>query len=241
MKTLLKLVGVWWISLSVLPAQSETRVVKFRVLCQEHVKGVLKGFVAGTTVKKQEVEFLSGGFGPQLGGKFADGKVRFYAEMPGPDGKPVPTVVGEGDLVASPMQMFFLLPQTRPNAPIYRVMAFPDEEKAFPMGATRVVNLAPMEIRLTLAGIDQPAIKAGGVAVYPQSKVVDEWNMFSARIDIYAEKKWVPAVTQSWKASNRKRELVIFQVDLATQTPTIRMYQDIPPWRETKLPGSGVP
>jgi hypothetical protein len=149
-------------------------------------------------------------------------------------------VVAEGDLAESPMQMFVMLPQTKPNGPLYRVLAFADDEKAFPMGATRVVNLASVEIRLNLAGTDHAAIKPGAVAIYPQVKVVDEWNMFTARIDILAEQKWVPAATTSWKASNRKRDLVIIQMDPATGNPLIRLYQDTPPWRESKLPeGSG--
>ena len=72
-------------------------------------------------------------------------------------------------------------------------------------------------------------------------KQVDEWNMFTARIDFSVEgDKWVPVATQSWKASNRKRDWVITHVDPATKEPAIRLYQDIPPWHDEKLPG-GTP
>lgn len=224
-----------------LAAQDDGRVVKFRVLCYEQAKETVKGFVVGAAGAKQDVEFFTGGFGPQLSGKFAGDKVRFYVEKPGPDGKPVRSVVGEGNLVASAVQMFLLLPESKPSGPVYRVLAFDDLETSFPMGSTRVINLAPFPIRLNLAGADLKPIAAGGMAVYPQVKTVDEWNMYTARIDFNVEgQQWVPAATQSWKASERKRDWVITHLDPASQTPAIRLYQDVPPWREVVLPvGSG--
>jgi hypothetical protein len=241
MKTLISLCGICWIGLASLSAQEDARTVKFRVLCYEHAKETLKGFVMGAGGDKQEVEFFTGGFGPQLTGKFAGGKVRFYTEKPGPDGKPVRTVVGEGNLAASAVQMFLLLPENKTPGPVYRVMAFDDLEADFPMGSTRVINLAPFPIRLNLAGADLEPIKSGGMKVYPQVKVVDEWNMYQARIDFgVAADQWVPVATQSWKASDRKRDWVITHIDPVSQTPAIRLYQDVPPWREVALPIGGT-
>ncbi len=240
MRTVAKLLGCCLLFASgPLRAQEDARAVKFRVLCFEHVKETLKGFVMGGGGEKLEVDFYTGGFGPQVTGRFAGGKVRFYNEKAGPDGKPVRTVVGEGNLGDSPVQVFFLLPENKPNAPTYRVLAFDDQETSFPMGATRVINLAPFQVRLNLAGSDLAPIKAGGMAVYPQVKVVDEWNMFTAKIDFFAKEQWVSVATQSWKASDRKRDWVITQMDPATNSPAIRLYQDIPPWREEVLPIGG--
>ena len=240
MKTLLALCALTLLAVHPLAAQQDARTVKFRVICYEHAREVVKGFVTGANGDKQEVEFLTGGFGPQLTGKFAGGKVRFYEEKPGSDGKQVRTVVGEGNLTESAVQMFLLLPETKPNSPTYRILAFDDLETSFPMGSTRVINLAPFPIRLNLAGADLEPIKSGGMKVYPQVKAVDEWNMYTARIDFgVAAGQWVPVATQSWKASDRKRDWVITHIDPASQSPAIRLYQDIPPWRETVLqPGS---
>jgi hypothetical protein len=240
MRTLFLFCSACWITVASLAAQSDSRVIKFRVLCYEHSQETLKGFVLGTAGEKQEVEFFTGGFGPQISAKFPGDKVRFYTEKAGPDGKPVRTVVGEGNLVDSAVQMFLLLPETKKPGPVYRVLAFDDLEAAFPMGSTRVINLAPFPIRLNLAGADLEPIKAGGMKVYPQVKVVDEWNMYTARIDFGVEAdQWVPAATQSWKASERKRDWVITHIDPASQTPAIRLYQDIPPWREVAVPVGG--
>jgi hypothetical protein len=224
---------------TVLRAQDDGRVVKFRLLCYEQVKDVTKAMVAGDGGGKQEVVFYSGGFGPQVSGKFTGGKVRFFTEAQGPDGKPVATIVAEGILGPSAVQMFLLFPQGKDKTPVYKVLAFDDLEKSFPMGATRVINLASCPIRLNLAGADMPPLKPGGVEVYPQVKKADEWNMFTARVDFAIEPdKWVPVSTQSWKSSNQKRDWVITQFDAETRQPAIRHYQDLPPWREPAPPVS---
>lgn len=213
--------------------QDEARLVKFRLLCYEHARETIKAFVVGANGAKEEVIFYTGGFSPQTTGKFTGGKVRFFTEKPGSDGKPVVTIVAEGSLEPSAMQMFLLLPEVKEAGPVYKVLAFDDLEASFPMGSTRVINLANFPVRLNLAGADMPPIKRGGFQVFPQVKQVDAWNMFTARIDFaVATDKWVPVVTQSWKASNRKRDWVLAHVDPLTKQPVIRIYQDIPPWRE---------
>lgn len=218
-------------------AQDEGRLVKFRLLCYEHNRDTLKAFVVGAGGGNEEVAFFTGGFGPQINGRFTEGKVRFFIETPGPDGKPVRKVVAEGNLGPSEVQMFLLFPEPKEHTNAYKVLAFDDLEASFPMGSTRVINLATYPVRLNLAGSDMPPIKPGGLQVYPQVKQVDEWNMFSARVDFgLADNNWVPVSTQSWKASNRKRDWVIAHVDPQTKEPAIRIYQDIPPWREETLP-----
>lgn len=222
---------------SVLNGQEEGRKVKFRLLCYEHAKEVLKGNVLTDGGKTQEVEFFTGGFGPQIIGRFTDGKARFFVDSRGPDGKTVRKIVAEGALGPSEVQMFLLFPETKNEGPVYKILSFDDLETSFPMGATRLINLATFPVRLNLAGADLPPVKPGGLQVFPQVKQVDEWNMFTARIDFGVEpEKWVPVATQSWKASDRKRDWVITHVDPVTKAPAVRLYQDIPPWRETVLP-----
>ena len=240
MKTIALMLSVLWLGLLSLPAQNDVRVVRFRLLCYEQVNDLTKAMIIGDGGGKQEVIFYSGGFGPQITGKFTGGKVRFFTEAAGPDGKPVATVVAEGDLGPSTVQMFLLFPQPKGKSPVYKVLAFDDLEKAFPMGSTRVINLATCPIRLNLAGADMPAVKPGGMDVYPQIKKADEWNMFTARVDFALEDgKWVPVTTQSWKSSNLKRDWVIAQFDPITRQPAVRTYQDLPPWREPAPPVKG--
>ena len=150
-------------------------------------------------------------------------------------------LVADGALGRGERQAFVLIPTDEKTGPIYRVVAFDDSEASFPMGATRVINLAPFPIRLNLAGADMPPIKPGGIGMYPMIKKVDEWNMYTARIDFEVKQdQWVAVATQSWKASERKRDWVITRFDAVAKQPAIRLYQDIPPGRAEKLP-AGVP
>lgn len=219
--------------------QNDSRQVKFRVLCFEHVQGILKAFVPGPGDQRLEVDFYTGGFGPQTTAGFPEGKVRFYQEKTDPAGKVTLSPVAEGTLHPSPVQVFLLLPETKPGHPPYRVLAFDDREESFSMGSTRVINLAPAEIRLNLAGAVLAPVKSGGMAVYPQVKRVDEWNMYSAQVEFLAGDQWIPVANQSWKASNRKRDWVIAQLDVQSNNPVIRLYQDVPPWREPRLVPAG--
>jgi hypothetical protein len=226
----------WWVPSVAFAQPSNGRVVKFRVLCYEHAKDTLGGKVLSESGNPVDVDFYIGGFGPQVSGRFTDGKARFFTETPGPDGKPQRTVIAEGNLVDSASQMFLLFPETKEQGPIYRIHAFDDLERAFPMGATRVINLAAQPVRFTFAGALTPPIKPGGMQIFPQVKAVDEWNMFTTHIELGLDDgKWVPIATQSWKSSDRKRDWVITYVDPLTRQPAIRLYQDIPPWRETVL------
>lgn len=244
MKFLVTSLALFCLAALPLAAQDNARTVKFRVLCYEHVNGVIEGIAPAPGGARVPVNFYTGGIGPQIEGRFSGERAVFFVEKPGPDGKIVRTILANGKLDPSPVQLFLLLPEVQKQADgsIYRLLAFDDSEAKFPMGATRVINLAPYDIRLNLAGTDLEPIKPGGMKVYPQVKAVDEWNMFSARVDFLAEDQWVPVSTQSWKASDRKRDWVITQINPQTKTPAISLYQDIPPWREAQLPiGGGNP
>lgn len=228
---------------SAIAQEADARIVKFRLLCYEHVNNVTQGLVTGKEGEKVEAIFYTGDFSPQSTAKFSGGKASFYTETTDAAGKPVRTVVAEGSLDASDTQVFLLVPSGKKEGPSYRVLSFDDKETSFAMGSTRVINLAPFSIRFTLAGQQLPAIKPGGMTVYPQVKKFDEWNMYTAQLDFgVKENEWVNVATQSWKSSDRKRDWVITRVDPTTQSPSIRVFQDVPPWRKDVLPqGQATP
>ena len=214
-------------------AAQETRSVNFRVLCYQHVGDVK--FVAmvppGGTGSPVQVALPTSGFGEDTKGVFADGMARFAAE-----GSTPPKVVAEGKLAKSDRQIFLFLPHSDPKF-VYRVFALDDDEKIFPMGSTRVLNLAAAKVRLNFSGADLPPIAPGGVATYPMVTNADEWKMFPVRVDFDNGKGgWRPVSNQSWKAIDTKRDLVITTLDPKTKQPSIRMYQDVPPWRVRALP-----
>lgn len=217
--------------------ESSGTEVSFRVLCFEHRDNVTSVFAPGNDAAKIEVPLYTNDFSDPLKARFLAGKATFYIEEKLPDGKIGRKLVAEGNLGKGTKQAFVLIPTDQKSGPIYRVVAFDDSEESFPMGATRVINLAPFPIRLNLAGADMESIKPGGIGVYPIVKKVDEWNMYTARIDFEVkEGQWVGVATQSWKASDRKRDWVVTRYDQETRQPAIRLYQDVPPWRKQQLP-----
>lgn len=222
-------------SLSVNAQQSDPEV-SFRVLCFEHRDDVTSVFAPAAEGAKSEIPLYTSDFSEVFKAKFAGGKAMFFIEEPGPDGKPLRKVVAEGGLAKGLKQAFVLIPTDAKTGPIYRIVAFEDGEDSFPMGSTRVINLAPFPIRLNLAGQDMPPIKPGGIGTYPQVKKVDDWNMYNAKIQFgVTPERWVNVATQSWKASDSKRDWVITRFNKETKQPSIRLYQDIPPWRRTEL------
>lgn len=211
--------------------------VSFRVLCFEHRDNVTSVLAPGSDESKIEVPLYTNDFSDPIKARFTGGKAAFYVEEKLPDGKIGRKLVAEGGLGKATRQAFVLIPTDQKTGAIYRIVAFDDSEESFPMGGTRVINLAPFPIRLNLAGAEMESIKPGGIGVYPMVKKVDEWNMYTARIDFEVkEGQWVGVATQSWKASDRKRDWVITRYDQVTRQPAIRLYQDIPPWRKQQLP-----
>lgn len=214
--------------------------ISFRVLCFEHRDNVTSVLAPGGDSAKIVVPLFTSDFSDVIKARFAGGKAAFYVEEPAPDGKVQPKIVAEGSLAKGLRQAFVLIPTDAKTGPVYRIVAFEDGEETFPMGSTRVINLAPFPIRLNLAGADMDPIKPGGIGIYPMVKQVDEWNMYTAKIQFgVAEGQWVDVSTQSWKANAGKRDWVISRFDAATKQPVIRLYQDIPPWRKTVLPVTG--
>ena len=100
-------------------------------------------------------------------------------------------------------------------------------KRRFPMGATRVINLASFPIRLNLAGARHAAHQTGrrpGLSAGQEGRRMEHVHRprrLRSRTD-----QWVPVATQSWKSSIRKRDWVITQLDPATRQPAIRLYQD---------------
>jgi hypothetical protein len=224
-------------------AAQDARTVTFRAMCFQYMDEIdTVNLPAPGGAGKVEIPLPTSGFTPDFKAAFSDGLARFFVNRTNPaTGKEEPKLIAEGKLASGERQVFLLLPSPD-KALVYRVHAMNDDEKSFPMGATRVMNLAPLKIRLNLAGADLPPIPAGDIVIYPPVKKADEWGMYTARIDFDNGKGgWIPVATQSWKTSDRKRDLVITMLDPKTRQPAIRLYQDIPPWRQEVLPVGGQP
>ncbi len=225
------------ISPAAVSAQGSAGEISVRVLCFEYRNDITSVVAAGDRGGSIPIPLYTSGFSEPVKAKFVGGKAALYTEEAAADGKMELKLVAEGKLAEGTRQAFLLIPTDAATGAVYRIVAFPDGEDVFPMGATRVLNLAPFPIRLNLAGSDMDPIKPGGIGMYPMVKKTDDWNMYTARIKFgVAEGQWVDVSTQSWKSSDRKRDWVITRFDAATKQPVVRLYQDIPPWRQVALP-----
>lgn len=219
-------------------AGGSAKRVSFRVLCTEAREG-MTSVQPPTGNRSIEVPLFDGSFTELLEAKFPDGKAAFYVEER-QDRKRALKLVAEGPLAKGERQVFLLVPSAAESGPAFRIIAFDDGDRDFAMGATRVLNLTPFALRLNVAGTEQEPIKAGETGVFPLCTEVDEWDMYSARLDLELEKgKWQNVATQSWKSSDRKRDWVVVSYNPATKEPKIRIYQDTPPWTTPELAPEG--
>jgi hypothetical protein len=210
----------------------DNQQISFRVLCTETRDEVISVLLPKGNSSRVEVPLFVGSFSELIKAKFADDKVSFYIKEKGSRLK----LVAEGPLATGARQVFIVVPSQEKSGPIYQILAFNDDDGAFAMGTTRIINRSPFSVRMNLAGKEQTPIKSAEVAIYPLCTEVDEWNMYSAKIQFEMEKgKWQDVSTHSWKASDRKRDWVIIDYDVTTKAPVILMYQDIPPWMEVNL------
>jgi len=216
--------------------------VTFRVLCFQQLDNIGKVFVPDKSgLPTTELPLYTGGISKDFKETFYDGKVRLVLPHKNPaTGADTGKVVAEGNLASGSRQIFLLLPLGK-NGITYQVHAMDDDKKAFPMGAIRMLNMSPSDVRVKLAGSALPALAPGKTAIYPQVRKVDDWNMYMAEIFIAKKgNEWLPVATQSWKSSDAKRDFVIVLIDPDTNQPSVRLYKDLPPWSLPDLSGKDV-
>ncbi len=206
--------------------EASGRAVSFRVICPEHRDGITSAFLASPQGEDPgEIPLLSGNFTGEYKSRFPDNKVTLVA------GGGDATIVAEGKLASAARQVFLLLPDPAGKHP-YRILAMNDDERTFPMGGVRILNLCPGPVRFTIAGAEQKPISPGQITIYPPVKTVDEWNMYQVFIDYGTpEGGWVRVSTPSWKGTELKRDFVITTLDPRSRQPRIYNFKDIPPWR----------
>ena len=213
---------------------AEGRKIEFRTLCLEQVGGIEKVVIPnGDGGKGPEVPLYTD-ISPVVQGVFKSNEAAFYIEKAGPDGKPVLELVCKAPIGKSDRQLFLFLPGEKGEGkPAYQVRSFDDDTGTFGMGFIRAINLAPVPVRYVISGATTPEIPPGKYAQFPHSKRVNEYNMYPVVVEFQsASGEWVKGQSVSWKATERRREIVVTLVDSRFKKPTVRMYTDFPPWME---------
>ncbi len=216
------------------PARGE-RKVQFRTLCLEQVEKLDKVVIpgAGKKDKPQEVTLYTD-VSPVIDGVFGTDEAVFYSEETGADGKVKRIPVGKATLGKSNRQMIIFAPNEDSKGELaYRVMAFDDDEKSFPMGRIRAINLASVAVRYILSDGKPIEIAAGASVQIPYPTEVNEYNLYPVTVEYKdASGKWIKTNTTNWKVSEKKREIAITEYSSKGNILTVRHYGDLPPWRK---------
>ncbi len=234
--------SITFLLFTVVSHAQEGRKISFRTLCLEQVGGIEKVVIPIAGGGKSADIPLYTDVSPVVQGVFKANEAAFFIEKAGPDGKPTLELVGKTPIGKSDRQLFVFLPGKQGDGkPAYQVRSFDDDTLTFGMGTIRAINLAPVPVRFVLSGATTPEIPPGKYAQFPHSKQVNDYNMYPVVVEFHsASGEWVKGQSVSWKATTRRREIVLTLVDSRFKQPTVRMYTDFPPWLES-TPGTVKP
>lgn len=210
----------------------EVRKVAFRTLCLEPLPELAELHLPAATPKGKAaaVPVLASSLSPVIEGEFKGDEVVLFAKA----GNATPAA--KGKLAKSKRQVFYLKPvKDDKGAGSYEIEAFDDAFDAFKLGSVRVINLSPKTIRLTMAGKAMPPVPPAGNIVYPQAKDVDEFGMYSVTTEAQGDgDTWAKVYSASWKASDRRREIVFVEYEDRFKQWSVKLMSDDPPWVQAK-------
>ncbi len=233
-----KLASIFLASCLAIPALSaQTAEIEFRTLCLQSLPGLETLTIPGEEEgESQEVKLFTD-ISPVVKGIFASGRAEFFAELAGADGKPVRTTVAKAALAKSSRQLFVFIPTGSKDKLPYHLVCYDDDTRAFPMGHVRAINLAPGPIRFVISGTRTPEVPPGKHAQFPHSKIVNDYDMYPVVVEFRSsDGNWVKGQSASWRATDRRREVVVTMIEPKFKQPVVRVYTDIPPWLAASTP-----
>lgn len=234
MKTILLAAAALLLANPSLLAQNE-RKVQIRTLCLGQVKDLEKvRLLLGDESKEDPEMVLYKEISPPVVVTLKSNEAVFGTVTTGADGKPVRTVAARVTLGKGAQQLLVFVPSGGGEGKLpYNVVAYDDDLKTFPLGNVRAINFAPVPVRFVLSGAVTPQIPPGKYAQFPHPTKRDEYNMYSVVTEFQsAGGEWVKGQSTSWKATDRRREIVVTLVDMQYKQPTVQFFSDFPPTAE---------
>lgn len=234
MKVSILLVGIFCVGIRGGAAQE--RKVAFRTLCLDLVENIDRVVLpAESPDTKQEIQLYTN-LSPVVESVFRSGEVKFYVEVQDADGGLKLELAAKGQLGRSGRQLMLFVPTgSKPGSGKlpYMLKCYNDDLDSFGMGHVRAINMAPVPVRFVISGKTTPEIPAGKFAQFPHSTKVNEFNMYPVVTEFLDRKgDWVKGQSVSWKATERRRDIVVTLIDSRFKQPAVRIYTDIPPWTE---------
>ncbi len=211
--------------------RAETRTVKLRTLCFEHINEIKKVLLVttGEKPKATEVSLFTTVFSDEVEIPVVDDVMVFSVLDGMVDGKPKYKTVASAKVVPGPRQLAIFVPAP-PNGLPYQVFVVDDSEKNFPMGSTMAINLSTIGFKF-LIGENTAVVPPGKITVVPMAKKINDRGQCSVIISVAVTADEWRAVNQTrWFTGTNKRDVAVGFVHPQTKQPTVNCYADTPPW-----------
>jgi hypothetical protein len=217
--------------LSPLAAQ-ETRNVKLRAICFQHV-GDLKKLYAmsgGENQNAVEIDLFTTLISDEVDAVVTNGQLVFAMADGEESGKPKYRTVTTARAVPGPRQLAIFIPG-EPGGTPYRCFVVDDSKENFPMGSTLAINLSPVALRFSI-GEHTKDVAPGKIENIPMARKANDRGQVSVVIsvaDAAGEGGWRAVNQTRWFTGTDKRDLAIGFINPATGQPTVNCYADSPP------------
>ncbi|MDG0994341.1 MAG: hypothetical protein P8O22_06375 [Akkermansiaceae bacterium] len=215
-------------------AFADEQTIGFRTLCfqhQEDIKKVLTSSPDGKDKGMLEVP-INRAYSEKMKMTAKDGLAVFAVKVPGVDGEePTFRTVARAKLPASRQVLFVFLPGGGKGAKHpYRLLALPDDERSFPWGHVRMINIAPVSVRFNLgeySGTKARTLKPNTRDQVAKIRKLNPYNMYNVVIEFQSKSGFAITNNTRWKSIARKRDLAISFLHPKTRRPTVALFQDL--------------
>ncbi|MDQ8190284.1 hypothetical protein [Roseibacillus persicicus] len=216
-----------------LPAQ-DLRQISLRTLCFKRVGDVKEVMLMGGSKEKPvptPVPLYQSIYSDQIQAEVSGDKLTFSLPVTSKTGETVYKPVGEGALPSGNRLAAIFIPSGDADKP-YKILVLDETEKAFPLGSTILVNLAPEPTRITLGEHDM-TIPPGKMEKIPMATNVNDLKQATVRIFVPMEgpRKWRPVSSTTWRILPELRNLAIAYQNPKNGRTSVNCYQEVPPWR----------
>lgn len=212
-------------------AQQQTRMVKFRAICFQHVGGIQKihAIVPGDNPRPVEFELFTTTFSDAVDIPVADNRIHFAVPEESGGATPNFRVISSARAVPGPHQLAIFVPGPNPENP-YQVFIVDDSLQNFPMGSTMAVNLAPTPFQFEI-GEHTKVVAPGRIEQIPMARRTNDRAQVSVTISMADPDnagQWRAVNQTRWFSGTDKRDLIISFIHPVTTRPTVNSYADTP-------------
>jgi hypothetical protein len=211
--------------------QPQTRMVKFRAICFQHVGGIQKlhAVLPGENPRAVEFELFTTTFSDEVDLPVAGNRIHFAVPEDSGGATPNFRVVASARAVTGPRQLAIFVPGPNEETP-YQVFIVDDSLQNFPMGSTMAVNLAPAPFQFNI-GEHIKAVAPGRIEKIPMARQTNDRGQVNVIISIADPEndgQWRAVNQTRWFSGTDKRDLVISFIHPVTNQPTVHSYADSP-------------